>query len=225
MKSMLSFSGGKNSTAMLLRLKELGQMPDKIIFCDTLMEYPEVYEFIDKVEKHIGQKIIRLKPNNSFLKWFFKEYQKGCRFEGRIHGFPYIRTPCWYQREAKVTPLKKYNDEADVVYIGYAKGEENRKLKDPKFKYPLIEWGWDEQKSEEYCKEKGFLNPLYQKFRRTGCWCCPLQGKKDLKILYKDYPALWRILVQLEELSPHGFQTKYTLGDIEKEVEVENGTI
>ena len=49
-KTMLCFSGGKNSTALLLRLVELGKIPDKIVFADTLFEFPEMYAFIDKVE-------------------------------------------------------------------------------------------------------------------------------------------------------------------------------
>lgn len=204
MKTCLCFSGGKNSTAMLLRLIELGKRPDKIVFADTLMEYPEMYPFIDKVEAHIGQRIIRTKPKNTFLKWFFKPFSRG-QSEGKIHGFPFVIQKCWYQREAKGIPFDKINKTHDVVYIGFCKGEEKRVMKGSKFKYPLIEWGWTDRKCQEYCESKDLLNPLYKKFSRLGCWICPKQNKKSLRILRKDYPALWNILLQLEELSPNGF--------------------
>ena len=119
--------------------------------------------------------------------------------------------PCWYNREAKARPLDKALKDCDIVYIGYAKGEEKRMMKNKQFKYPLIEWGWTEKKCLEYCKEKGLLNPLYTKFKRLGCWFCPKQNKQSLKVLKRDYPALWNILLQLEELSPHGFKPNFKL--------------
>ena len=48
---VVSFSGGKDSTAMLLRMIELGMPVDVILFCDTGLEFPELYEHIRKVEE------------------------------------------------------------------------------------------------------------------------------------------------------------------------------
>ena len=42
MKNVVQFSGGKDSTAMLLLLLERGVTVDEIIFCDTGMEFPEL---------------------------------------------------------------------------------------------------------------------------------------------------------------------------------------
>ena len=39
---VVSFSGGKDSTAMLLRMLELGMPVDEIIFCDTTVEFPQM---------------------------------------------------------------------------------------------------------------------------------------------------------------------------------------
>ena len=38
-----SFSGGKDSTAMVLRMLEIGEQLDEVLFCDTYMEFPEPY--------------------------------------------------------------------------------------------------------------------------------------------------------------------------------------
>ncbi len=46
MKHIVSFSGGKDSTAMLLMVIEYGMQIDDIIFCDTGKEFPEMYEHI-----------------------------------------------------------------------------------------------------------------------------------------------------------------------------------
>ena len=62
----VSFSGGKDSTAMLLMMLEKGMPVDEIIFCDTGMEFPEVYQHIKQVEKYIGRKITRLSADYSF---------------------------------------------------------------------------------------------------------------------------------------------------------------
>lgn len=119
MKSLLNFSGGKDSVAMLYLLKEQGIIPDTIVFADTEKEFPEMYSFFEKVEKDIGRKITRLKPKNSFEEWFYGTFTKG-KFEGRIRGFPYVISPCWFQREGKVKQLDKFfkENEFDIVYIG-----------------------------------------------------------------------------------------------------------
>ena len=64
--NVVQFSGGKDSTAMLLHMIELNMPIDEIIFCDTGLEFPEMYEHIEKVEKYIGRKITRLKHEKSF---------------------------------------------------------------------------------------------------------------------------------------------------------------
>ena len=45
-KYIASLSGGKDSTAMLLKIIELGLPLDDIIFIDTGKEYPEMYRHI-----------------------------------------------------------------------------------------------------------------------------------------------------------------------------------
>ena len=54
MENVISFSGGKDSTAMLLMMLEKNMPIDEIIFCDTGKEFPQMYDHIDKVQKYIG---------------------------------------------------------------------------------------------------------------------------------------------------------------------------
>ena len=72
-KYVLSLSGGKDSTAMLLRLLEEKRPVNLILFCDTGLEFPQMYEHLDRLEAYIGRPIIRLKAAHDF-EYYFYEY-------------------------------------------------------------------------------------------------------------------------------------------------------
>ena len=67
---IVSFSGGKDSTAMLLRLLEEKWPVDMILFVDTGLEFPAMYDHIDKVEQYIGRPITRIKAEHDFEYYF-----------------------------------------------------------------------------------------------------------------------------------------------------------
>ena len=50
---VVSLSGGKDSTAMLLMMLERRMPIDIILFCDTGLEFPTMYEHMKKLELHI----------------------------------------------------------------------------------------------------------------------------------------------------------------------------
>ena len=77
--NVISFSGGKDSTAMLLRMIELKMPIDRIIFADTTFEFPELYDYIKKIENHIGRKIEFVFPSKSFEEWFNGQITRGKR--------------------------------------------------------------------------------------------------------------------------------------------------
>ena len=215
MEHIVAYSGGKDSSAMLLRMIELDMQIDKIVFADTTLEFPEMYKYINKIEKHIGRKITRVRPKKSFYHWFYGKFTRG-KHKGRIRGFPYVVTHGYCCRELKIYPMRDLQPTKDnIVYLGIAKGEEKRIQKNPNLKYPLLDWGWTEEKCLQYLKDKGLENPLYKHFKRTGCWLCPKQSQKSLKSLYLHYPAMWKHLKKLEHDSPHGFHPDYTLVELE----------
>ena len=75
-KHIVSLSGGKDSTAMLLRMLEEGMPVDIILFCDTGLEFEGMYHHIDKLEKYIGIPITRLKSAQPFEYLFFEHMPK-----------------------------------------------------------------------------------------------------------------------------------------------------
>jgi len=65
-RHIASFSGGKDSTAMVLRLIEEGRPLDEIVFFDTGWEFPQMYDHIAKFEAFTGRTVTRLQPPVSF---------------------------------------------------------------------------------------------------------------------------------------------------------------
>ena len=51
MKHIVNFSGGKDSTAMLLMMLEKGVSIDRVICIDTTKEFPQMYEHIERVQE------------------------------------------------------------------------------------------------------------------------------------------------------------------------------
>ena len=191
MEVVICFSGGKDSTAMLLRMLELGEKVDYILFSDTTFEYPELYEYIKRIEKVIKREIIILKPKKSFDEWFFGKLTKG-KNEGITRGFPYVLGSCYWLRESKYNPIEQFCKGKKVIKcLGIASDEEERVQKEQNIRYPLIEWGWTEQDCVNYLNEKKLLNPLYQNLKRLGCYFCPKQNDFAKWLTWKNYPELW----------------------------------
>ncbi len=214
MDHIVSFSGGKDSTAMLIRMIELDYKIDRIIFADTGFEFEELYQYIDIIEKYIGRKIERLKTEQCFDKWFYGKLTRGKR-KGEMRGFPLVKDPCYWSRESKFKVLDKVC-RGNIRYIGIASDEPKRIHKNDGYIYPLVDWDWTEQKCSTYLMLKRLVNPLYKRFSRLGCWWCPKQSIKSLKSLFIYYPTYWEKLKILERESPVGYKPNIKLVDLEK---------
>jgi len=224
---ILNFSGGKDSTAMLLRMIELKEHIDYIVFADTTFEFPALYEYIKIIEKFIGRKITILKPEKTFDDWRFGKLTRG-KDKGNIRGFPQVISPCYWMRESKFNTIQKFSNKFKnkVNLLGIAFDEKNRVQKDNSLRYPLIEWGWSEEDCIDYLQQKGLLNSLYKHFSRLGCWMCPKQSNYSKYMLWKHYPELWNTfkLMEKENLRDTGrniwikhssyFEDKFIKGEI-----------
>jgi len=215
MRTSLSFSGGANSVAMLLMLIERGERPDVILHADTGMLFPEEYEFMERVEDYIGQKITHLQPKRTWEEHFYHVKTKG-KNAGKINGYPGVSFGCGFSRVAKMEPLDMANSESDIVYIGFHCNETHRVMNKPKFRYPLIEWGFSGEDCKEYCRQHDLLNPMYELgFGRAGnCYCCPYKNKRNLIMIKERYPDLWNKMLRWEEDSPFGFKPGVNLYEL-----------
>jgi len=203
----ISYSGGKDSTAMLLRMVELDMDIADIVFFDGGWEFPQTYEHIFQVEKFIKRKITVIKPRDTFenflKRWGWPNmFMRWCTTE-KNNTLNKI-TKCWHQ--------------------GIAADEINRVKKHKrKAHYPLIEWGWTERDCLNYCYERGFTwGGLYTHFRRVSCFCCPLKGVDEFRRLYKYYPDQWNELKRLDSISPKDFKGYKTVADLQTRFEAEN---
>lgn len=225
MKHVVSCSLGKDSVAMLLLMIEKKMQIDDIFWANTSLEFPENFAYHKKLQENIGREIKIVKPSSSFISWFYRPFVRGqWAGSGRIHGFPFVIQKGWCCREFKEKPLDKAHKMIQkefgeaIVYIGYASDEPTRNLKPKKgitYKFPLREWNMSGQECRLYLEGKDLLNPLYYRFTRIGCWCCPKQSLVSLRNLYRFYPNHWKLLKKWERDCPHGFKPNFTLDSFE----------
>lgn len=219
MTNLVSFSGGKDSTAMLLMLIEKGVHIDDIIFCDTGKEFPDMIKHIDDVEKYIKRPITRLKHSEGFDYIFSRRRRSNSKKYSDVIGYGWpsaMRRWCtgMLKREVFNKYIKDKYGKDYTLFIGLASDEQKRveRNKDQRIKYPLVEWGITEQKALEYCYDKGFdWNGLYKRFKRVSCYLCPLQSKGDWLKLKAFYPDLYEDSLRLDEVSHYKYKKGITL--------------
>lgn len=207
---------------MLLMMLERGLPVDEIIFCDTGLEYPEVYEHIKEVEKFTGRQITVLHPPHTF-EYFLADIVKTKGEHAGEHGYGWPRRKdqrwCTGQLKEKVAARYLKNAGEYTLYIGIAADEPSRHYRETakNIRHPLFEWGITEKMALEYCQNQGFdFGGLYKKFKRLGCWCCPFQTKKVLRILRRDYPTLWQEMQRLDAKAPNTFKIGRSIAQYER---------
>ena len=230
MKHIVSFSGGKDSTAMLLMMLERGWPVDDIIYFDCGdWEFPQMHEHINQVEQYIGRKVTRLQnKRGDFNYWMFDHVGKPRK------GNPVRIGRAWPQVNARWCTARK-GDTLEAYYsqykpemtahIGFAADEINRlysKNAQKKhwyhMRFPLFDFDMTEADCLKYCYSKGFTwGGLYNHFKRVSCWCCPLQPLKELKQLYLHFPELWERLKDMDKRAWNTFRADgKSVEDLEK---------
>ena len=197
MKHIVSYSGGKDSTLMLLLMIEKNMPIDDVIFADTGMEFQELYDYIERIEKLTGLKITRLKSKKTWDDVFFHKKKRG-GYIGQINAFP-MTMACIMADRLKRAPIQEYYTRIKddyTVYIGIARNEPKRyaRLKENE-RAPLYEWGITEDFVIAELKRRGLHNPLYDTFDRLGCYTCPNMNLKELRLMRKRYPAEYEKLM------------------------------
>lgn len=178
MTHVVALSGGKDSTALALRLAEIGEH-DYTYFCTpTGDELPEMQEHWRTLETLLGKTLVRL--TNGTLATCIARNKTLPNFRMRF---------C--TRELKIQPAIWYlHDNAPAtLYVGLRADEEERKgLFDPDIttRFPLREWGWGLPEVKEYLRQRGVRIPS-----RTDCARCPYQRLGEWRELLRRYPAIY----------------------------------
>lgn len=231
MKYVSSISGGQDSTAMTVRMLELGYPIDYIVFCDTGNEFKEMYDYLNRLDAYLKRKykigITRLKGDNTLNSLVHTAFTRG-KHKGQLRGLPYASSMSFCTRDLKKNVAEKFmkslKDDC-IQYIGYVARECNRVHKSDKkyitLEFPLIQWGWNEPEVSAYLKEKSLFNELYHHYSRTGCKFCPKQSLDSWYALYVHHREDWleakdweKRVIDHNAHNKH-FRTDYTLEELE----------
>lgn len=191
-----SVSGGKDSTALMLALREAG-IPFRAVFADTGWEHPDVYRYLDLLRE-------RLCP----IDVVGVEGGMVARIRNRV-GFPSMRQR-WCTRELKIEPIMAYaanvetetqRPTANAVGIRADEsarraqmGELDREAEGPlgwgQWTWrPLLTWTVDDV-LRVHLAHGVPVNPLYKRGHdRVGCWPCIYSRKAEIKLLAESDPA------------------------------------
>lgn len=234
MEHILSLSYGKDSLACLGAIEELGLPIDRIVHAevwatDTIHgDFPEMVQFKEKADKIIFDKygivVEHLKADTNYEEQFYK-IRKQKNGETCIYGFPCIRGG-WCNDRLKMAALRKCKTDG-IQYIGIAADEPNRfhNLTDKK-RSPLVEAGWTEEMCREWCVENDLLSPIYTTATRGGCWFCHNQGIDQLRLLRKNYPEYWALMLKWDLDSPVSFKPDgHTIHDFDKRFALEDAEL
>ena len=234
---VLSLSYGKDSLACLGAIEELGWPLDRIIHAevwatDTIpADLPPMMEFKAKadaiIKKRWGIEVEHISSGTSYHELFYRKIEKrkvgNSDWVGKIRGFPFVKGP-WCNRELKIAALSKAQKGADCIYIGIAVDEPARfhNLTANK-KSPLADAGWTEGKCRQWCEENGLLSPIYTDSARSGCWFCHNQGLQQLRLLRRNYPTYWKMMLEWDSESTVPFRADgHTVHDLEKRFKLED---
>ena len=115
-------------------------------------------------------------------------------------------------------------DRSIVEYLGIAADEPKRfgQLNNKK-RAPLVEFGIDEDLCGLYCKYNDMISPSYETSYRDGCWFCHNQGVNQLRLLRRNYPDLWALLMKWDLDSPISFKADgHTVHDFDRRFQLED---
>ena len=185
-RHLLGLSGGKDSAALAIYLKDQGGNNDiEYFFCDTGAELREVYDYLDRLEDYLGQPIERLSSGRDF-----DHHLK--RFNNFLPA-PHAR---WCTRVMKLEPLEAFiGDDPCVSYIGIRADEQRdgyiSHKPNIKAAYPFIEDGIVKADVIRILEDSVGIPDYYQWRSRSGCYFCFFQRQDEWLGLAEHHPDLF----------------------------------
>ncbi len=194
MTHIVGLSGGKDSTAMALRLAEVEPQAYTYICTPTGNEPAEMMAHWAHLETLLGAPLLRLTAGT---------------LEGLIdeqHALPSHRMR-WCTRKLKIEPTIAYlKDHAPAtLYVGLRADEPEREgiyggevVSD----FPFRRWGWTEADVWDYLHQRGVTIPV-----RTDCEWCYDQTLREWRKLWRDNPTSYQRAVEKEAQTGHTFRS------------------
>lgn len=184
-----SVSGGKDSTALLLALREAG-IDHRAVFADTGWEAPETYEYLDLLRHRLSLNIDVVGVPGGMT----SRVAHRAGFPGRLQR--------WCTQELKIEPLRAYHDalgEEDTVNAVGVRAEESarratlQEIEDDVLWggwvwRPLLQWSVEDV-LRIHSRHGISVNPLYQRGHdRVGCYPCIYAGKQEIALVAAHAP-------------------------------------
>lgn len=199
MQHIVPVSGGKDSTALALRLQEIEPRPYQYVITPTGDELPEMIDHWKNLGEMLGSPI--------------KVISSGQSLQGLIRRWGAL--PNWRQRWCtrvlKIEPFNEYLWEVApaTVYVGLRADEEGRvgnmlygKVEGITQRYPLQEWGWDVNDVLGFLEKRGVTIP-----KRTDCSRCFFQRLGEWWELWAKNPDAYASAEKDEKATGHTFRS------------------
>ena len=196
-RRILGLSGGKDSAALAIYLKQQGRDEGmEYFFCDTGAELSEVYDYLDEIEGYLGKPVVRLSSNRDF-----DHHLK------RFNGFLPSAHARWCTRVMKLEPLEAFVGSDPCVSYVAIRADEHRQgyiSHKPNISsvYPFVEDGIVKADVFRLLEETVGI-PTYYKWRsRSGCYFCFFQRRDEWVGLAERHPGLFARAKEYEGVNP-----------------------
>lgn len=192
---VIALSGGKDSTAIALRMVQMHPEVDFTFFCTpTGDELPDVHDHWDRLEVMLDRPLMRV-TNGTLDSWI--EY---------FGALPNWRQR-WCTRLLKIQPCLAYlaTLENPALYVGLRSDEEARQgiySEDVTTIFPMQHWGWGLKDVRTFLAEQRVSIPT-----RTDCARCYGQRLVEWKMLWKDHPDTFADAERQEDAHEHTFRS------------------
>jgi hypothetical protein len=191
---VVAVSGGKDSVATLLTLAKRGLNLVPVNF-DGGWEWPFIQTVLRQVEEVTGYKIVTVRPEFDYT-WLAtaKPVKKKNGDTQFGYGWPTDRSRwCTTYKSDAMRRWLNANYPGAITAIGIAADEaEARPVDMPGKIYPLVDEGITQADALQLCYDAGIdFEGHYNIWDRLSCFCCPLQGVKNLRRLRNLRPDLW----------------------------------
>ena len=214
-KLLLNISGGKDSTAMILYMKENGFKPEELeyIFMDTGWESVKTYQYLDYLEEQLNITIHRTRSNIKVRPKDEEIYNQCLELMGRTYSdmvalildkqmFP-SRIAQYCTGALKIKPFVDFLDTQDyqaISCVGIRREESAKRAGYPEWEFnesfdvwvwrPLIDY--TEKDVIDIHKRHNIMpNPLYlEGSHRVGCYPCIQSNKAEMKEFPLDHSHL-----------------------------------
>lgn len=191
-----AFSGGKDSTAMVLEAHRRGER-GVLLMTLTGNELPEVTEHINRIVALTGWKHVQ-PPGPTLDSLIRGKYRGRCLPNWRQR---------WCTREIKIEPCQKFLESVGpaTLCVGLRADEPERVggkyPESVNVRFPLREWGWNEADVWRVLHEHEITIPW-----RTNCALCYDQRIGEWRRLWEEYPDLFALGIEYERLTGSTFR-------------------